>query len=75
MKLRLLTGIADAEDMHLAQPTKKSLIEENRKQLRKQLCKFGFRAFELSYRKSQQKKQQYSMSLIAAISQDKVVSS
>lgn len=39
------------------------------------LGKYGMRVRELSIAKSQVKRQQYSMSFIAAISQDRVLSS
>jgi hypothetical protein len=45
-----------------------SLIETARRDLRLKLGKWGFKSYELSNRKGQKKRQQYSMSLIAAIS-------
>jgi hypothetical protein len=54
-------------------PTKS--IREYQQQLATFLGKYGSRARELSVAKVQNKRQQYSMSLIAAISQTRVVSS
>ena len=46
-----------------------------RAELKAQLGKYGVKSMELSMRKVQGKKQQYSVSYIAAISQDRVISS
>jgi hypothetical protein len=45
-----------------------SLIDAGTKELKLKYGKFGYRAMQLSMRKSEVKKQQYSVSLIAAIS-------
>ena len=50
-----------------------SLAEENQKLLRERLGPYGYQSLQLSIRKQGVKRQQYSMSYIAAISQEEVI--
>jgi transposase len=51
------------------------MAEENQKLLRERLGEYGYQSLQLSIRKQEGKRQQYSMSFIAAITQHEVIGS
>lgn len=51
------------------------MVEENQRELRNRLGEYGYQSLQLSIRKQEEKRQNYSMSFIAAISQHELLAS